>query len=85
MNDLSRYFHLSEVPDIAFAVKLLRRSHQLSQRDLAKKLGVPRTYISSVENGKKLPTIETLERLAQALFATTAALILIGQAKISSV
>jgi transcriptional regulator with XRE-family HTH domain len=30
-------------------------------------MGVPRTYISKIENGKAMPTLSSLDRLARAL------------------
>jgi len=39
----------------------------LSQRQLANRMQVPRTYISKIENGKAIPTLGSLERLADAL------------------
>jgi transcriptional regulator with XRE-family HTH domain len=48
-------------------VKEIRRARHLSQRQLAGRMQVPRTYISKVENGKAIPTLGSLERLAAAL------------------
>ncbi len=48
-------------------LKKIRISNDMSQSDLAKKLGVDRAYISGVENGKRNPTIETLSKIANAL------------------
>ena len=45
----------------------IRRARHLSQRQLATRMQVPRTYISKIENGKAIPTLGSLERLAQAL------------------
>lgn len=45
----------------------IRRNQSLSQRELAQRLNVPRTYLSKVENCKVLPTIGTLHRLAGVL------------------
>ena len=45
----------------------IRRARHLSQRQLAGRMQVPRTYISKIENGKAIPTLGSLERLAQAL------------------
>jgi len=45
----------------------LRESRKLSQGDIEKKTGLLRCYISRVENGHTVPTIETLEKLARAL------------------
>jgi transcriptional regulator with XRE-family HTH domain len=80
--DLQKHFHLRDVPDIAFAVKLVRLANDLTQRDLAVKMHTSRTYISKIENSKCLPTFAGINRLAKALNATPDALILIGQAAI---
>ena len=45
----------------------IRRARHLSQRQLAGRMQVPRTYISKIENGKAIPTLGSLERLAMAL------------------
>src|ERR1700693_4140896 len=52
---------------VARAVRDLRKGRNLSQRQLAGRMQVPRTYISKIENGKAIPTLGSLERLAQAL------------------
>jgi len=48
-------------------VREIRRARHLSQRQLASRMQVPRTYISKIENGKAIPTLGSLERLALAL------------------
>src|SRR5579875_2003028 len=53
--------------DVARAVREARRDRSLSQRQLAGRMQVPRTYISKIENGKAVPTLSSLERLASAL------------------
>jgi transcriptional regulator with XRE-family HTH domain len=52
---------------VATAVRDLRHVRNLSQRQLAARMGVPRTYISKIENGKAMPTLSSLDRLAKAL------------------
>ncbi len=52
---------------VAAQVRELRRARHLSQRQLAGRMQVPRTYISKIENGKAIPTLGSLERLANAL------------------
>jgi transcriptional regulator with XRE-family HTH domain len=52
---------------VARAVRDLRIERNLSQRQLAGRMEVPRTYISKIENGKATPTLSSLERLAAAL------------------
>lgn len=52
---------------VAAQVRDIRRARHLSQRQLAGRMQVPRTYISKIENGKAIPTLGSLERLAEAL------------------
>lgn len=52
---------------VASAVRELRQVRNLSQRQLAARMNVPRTYISKIENGKAMPTLSSLDRLAKAL------------------
>ena len=56
----------SEV-QVAQAIRSLRLHHGLSQRQLALRMGVPRTYVSKIENEKATPTLSSLARLANAL------------------
>jgi len=69
---------LSEVesgPQVAAAVRDLRHVRNLSQRQLAARMNVPRTYISKIENGKAMPTLSSLDRLARALQVDISALL----------
>src|ERR1700683_716702 len=52
---------------VARAVRDIRKGRNLSQRQLAGRMQVPRTYISKIENGKAMPTLSSLDRLAKAL------------------
>lgn len=56
----------SEV-QVAQAIRSLRQRSGLSQRQLALRMGVPRTYVSKIENEKATPTLSSLSRLADAL------------------
>jgi transcriptional regulator with XRE-family HTH domain len=47
-------------------LRKLRKSKNLSQGDIETRTGMLRAYISRVENGHTIPTIESLEKLAQA-------------------
>ena len=60
---------------VASAVRDLRHVRNLSQRQLAARMGVPRTYISKIENGKAMPTLSSLDRLARALQVDISALL----------
>jgi transcriptional regulator with XRE-family HTH domain len=45
----------------------LREQKNLSQGDIEAKTGLLRCYLSRVENGHTVPTIETLEKISRAL------------------
>ena len=59
MSDLIRLF--------ASNLKLLRKKAGLSQEELASLSGLHRTYVGSVERGKRNISLKNVERLAQAL------------------
>jgi transcriptional regulator with XRE-family HTH domain len=48
-------------------IRVLREQKQLSQGDIEERTGLLRCYISRVENGHTIPSLETLERFAGAL------------------
>jgi transcriptional regulator with XRE-family HTH domain len=48
-------------------MKRIRAKKEMSQGDIARALEVDRGYISNIENGKKNPTIATIQKLANAL------------------
>jgi transcriptional regulator with XRE-family HTH domain len=53
--------------NLAYSIRSLRLRSGLSQRQLAMRMSVPRTYVSKIENEKATPTLSSLERLAKAL------------------
>jgi transcriptional regulator with XRE-family HTH domain len=53
--------------NLATSIRSLRLRSGLSQRQLAGRMSVPRTYVSKIENEKATPTLFSLERLARAL------------------
>jgi transcriptional regulator with XRE-family HTH domain len=52
---------------IGSRLRKLREDKKLSQGDIEERTGLLRCYISRVENGHTIPSIETLERIASAL------------------
>lgn len=52
---------------IAEKLKALRAQKNLSQGDIQKRTGLLRCYISRVENGHTVPSVDTLEKMARAL------------------
>jgi transcriptional regulator with XRE-family HTH domain len=59
--DLARHF--------GAAVRQHRKLLRLSQEDLADRAGLDRTYVSGVERGTRNPTLEVMQRIADALGA----------------
>ena len=53
--------------NLAHSIRSLRLRNGMSQRQLAMRMAVPRTYVSKIENEKATPTLSSLERLARAL------------------
>ncbi|HVZ60459.1 MAG TPA: helix-turn-helix transcriptional regulator, partial [Terriglobales bacterium] len=60
---------------VATAIRSLRQRSGMSQRQLALRMNVPRTYVSKIENEKATPTLSSLARLASALSVTVPDLI----------
>ena len=48
-------------------IKELRRALELSQEKLALKAEVDRTYLAGVEQGKRNPSIKSLEKILKAI------------------
>ena len=48
-------------------LRALREEKKLSQGDIEKKTGLVRCYVSRVEHGHTVPSVETLEKMARAL------------------
>lgn len=54
---------------IAYHLKQLRIKQQLTQEQLAKKVGMDKTQISKIEKGTRNLTLETITKIANALGA----------------
>ena len=48
-------------------LRIMREEKGFSQGEIEKRTGLLRCYVSRVENGHTIPSIETLEKLARAL------------------
>jgi transcriptional regulator with XRE-family HTH domain len=53
--------------DIGERLRGIREEKNLSQGDMEERSGLLRCYISRVENGHTVPSLETLEKMARAL------------------
>jgi transcriptional regulator with XRE-family HTH domain len=67
--------------NLAASIRSLRLRSGLSQRQLAGRMAVPRTYVSKIENEKATPTLSSLERLARALEVTVPELLSGGESR----
>ena len=52
---------------IADRLRAIRQQKNLSQGDIEERTGLKRCYVSRVENGHTVPSVETLEKMARAL------------------
>jgi transcriptional regulator with XRE-family HTH domain len=52
---------------VADRIRKLREAKKLSQGDLERRTGLLRCYISRVENGATVPSIDTLQKITNAL------------------
>ncbi len=59
---------------VAVNVQRLRRDRGLSQEELGARARVHQTYLSQVESAKRNPSIDVIERLADALGVDISAL-----------
>jgi len=64
---------------LAASIRSMRLRNGQSQRQLAARMAVPRTYVSKIENEKATPTLSSLERLAHALEVTVPDLLTGGE------
>ena len=48
-------------------MKLLRKNQEMSQEKFALKIDMDRTYLASVESGKRNVSIENIEKIAKGL------------------
>jgi len=65
--------------NLAYSIRSLRLRNGMSQRQLALRMSVPRTYVSKIENEKATPTLSSLERLARALEVSVPSLLSGGE------
>ena len=48
------------------ALRLIRVYHDMKQKDAAELIGVSTSYLSEIEKGRKVPTLEIIQRYADA-------------------
>ncbi len=55
------------VEQLGMRIRFLRKEKKLSQEDLALEANINKNYLSDLENGRRNPSFEILEKLAVAL------------------
>lgn len=56
-------------------LKEIRLSKNIKQAEIARTLGVDRSFVSNIENGKTNPTLSTIASLARTLGVSTSELL----------
>jgi transcriptional regulator with XRE-family HTH domain len=57
----------NDITKFGKALREIRLKKNLSQGDIADKLGVHRSYISGLERGKRNPSLLTIKKMAKAI------------------
>ena len=66
--EYQRYYkEASDLLDIAISIAEARRKKKITQVQLAKKVGMPQSQIARLESGAHNTTLETLNKVANAL------------------
>lgn len=61
----------SEAKRLGENLKQIRTKKNITQTDLAEALGVNKSFVSNIENGKTNPTLSTIANLAKAVGVTS--------------
>jgi len=57
----------NDITKFGKALREMRLKKKMSQGDIARKLGVHRSYISGLERGKRNPSLLTIKKMAKAI------------------
>ena len=61
------------------ALRLLRTSHQLTQVELARRLGISNSYLSEIESGDKTPPLDLLDKYSDIFKMPTSSILLFSE------
>jgi transcriptional regulator with XRE-family HTH domain len=79
MGAVVQYRHLDVLSRFGARVQQLREARDLSQGELAAKLGVHRPYLSGIERGARNPSLKTISKIASSLTVDVSYLFQNGQ------
>lgn len=51
---------------LAEALRLIRVFHDMRQQEVADRLGLSKSYVSEIENGRKIPSIDVIQKYSDA-------------------
>lgn len=68
---------------IGKAIRQVREDRQLSQDQLASKSGLDRSYVSSIENGKRNVSIQNLSKIANSLGVSLTEIVQLAEDRLS--
>ncbi len=66
----AKFYHKNELTGerkIGKNIKKIRMQKGLSQQQLAQKSGISQSFLSALENGKKSPTVDSLNKICRSL------------------
>lgn len=67
------------------SLRLLRVFHDLKAIDLAKKLSISQSYLSEIENGKKKPSLELIEKYSEVFRIKPSTIFIFFQKKLTKI
>ena len=66
------------------ALRLVRSFHEVNQSTLAGQLGISRSYLSEIETGRKVPSLELLQKYSAHFEMPLSSLILLSENSVES-
>lgn len=73
------YFYEKKKLMLNEALRLVRVFHRLNQSQLAKQMGISRSYLSEIESGKKIPTLNILTQYSEIFGLPTSSILLFSE------
>ena len=59
---IKRECEMTNSTALAEALRLIRVFHDMKQQEAADRLGLSKSYVSELENGKKIPSIDVIQK-----------------------
>lgn len=64
---------------LAEALRLIRVFHDMKQQEMADRLALSKSYVSELENGKKVPSMEVIQRYSDAFGIPVSSILLFSE------